>query len=143
MSQEIINVLNYLGEQLGIAIDWTSENIWPQVMDILGQYRLMEIIKIGLWMALEFGVILVAVIVSIESIKAYKTINKTKESNFWWEQRHDGSFELTLESIGLMTIMGFVGAIFLFVFSGDISEILKWIIVPEIKYLEMLKGLMA
>lgn len=47
MSQEIINVLNYLGEQLGIAIDWTSENIWPQVMDILGRYRLFEIISIS------------------------------------------------------------------------------------------------
>ena len=44
MSQEIINVLNYLGEQLGIAIDWTFENVWPQVMDILERYRLLEIV---------------------------------------------------------------------------------------------------
>ena len=143
MSQEIINVLNYLCEQLGVAIAWTSENVWPQVVDILGRYRLMEIIKIGLWTALEFGVILAAVIVFIKIVKAYKTINKTKENNFWWEQRYDGRFELTLGSIGLMTIMGFAGVTFLFVFFGDIGEILKWIIIPEIKYLEMLKGLMA
>lgn len=143
MSQEIINVLNYLCEQLGVAIDWTSENVWPQVVDILGRYRLMEIIKIGLWTALEFGVILAALIVFVKSIKAYKTINKTKENNFWWEQRYDGRFELTLGSIGLMATMGFVGVIFLSAFSEDVGEILKWVIVPEIKYLEMLKGLMA
>ena len=35
MSEEIIKVLDYLGEQLGIVIDWSSENVWPQVMDIL------------------------------------------------------------------------------------------------------------
>ena len=28
MSQEIINVLNHLSEQIGIAIDWSSENVW-------------------------------------------------------------------------------------------------------------------
>ena len=143
MSQEIISVLNYLGEQIGVAIDWTSENVWPQVVDILGRYRLMEIIKMGLRMALEFGVILAALIVFIKSIKAYKTINKTKENNFWWEQRYDGSFELTFEGVGLMVIMGFAGVAFLVAFSVDIGEILKWIIVPEIKYLEMLKGLMT
>ena len=48
MSQEIINVLNYLGEQLGIAIGWTSENVWPQVMDILGRYRLFELATTGI-----------------------------------------------------------------------------------------------
>lgn len=31
MSEEIIKVLDYICEQLGIAIDWTAENVWPQV----------------------------------------------------------------------------------------------------------------
>ena len=55
MSQEIINVLNYLGEQLGIAIDWSSENVWPQVMDILGRYRLFELATTGIWLVIEVG----------------------------------------------------------------------------------------
>lgn len=29
MSQEIINVLDNLGEKFGIAIDWSNENILP------------------------------------------------------------------------------------------------------------------
>ena len=143
MSQEIISVLNYLGEQLGVAIDWTSENVWPQVMDILGRYRLMEIINMGLWMVFELSVVLIAVIVFIKGAKAYKTVNKTKESNFWWDRLYDGSIELSFEGSFLMVIMGFAGVAFLVAFSVGIGEILKWIIVPEIKYLEMLKGLMA
>lgn len=143
MSQEIISVLNYLGEQLGVAIDWTSENVWPQVVDILGRYRLMEIINMGLWMVFEFSVVLIAVIVFVKGVKAYKTVNKTKGSNFWWEQCYYGSIELSFEGGFLMVIMGFTGVAFLVAFSVNIGEILKWIIVPEIKYLEMLKGLMA
>ena len=53
MSEEIIKVLDYLGEQLGIAIDWTSENVWPQVMDILGRYRLFELVSTGFWLIME------------------------------------------------------------------------------------------
>ena len=31
MSQQIIEVLDYLFEKFGIAIDWTSENIMPYI----------------------------------------------------------------------------------------------------------------
>ena len=47
MSEEIIKVLDYLGAQIGIAIDWSSENVWPQVTDILGRYRLFELATTG------------------------------------------------------------------------------------------------
>ena len=58
MSQEIINVLNYLGEQLGIAIDWSSENVWPQVVDILGRYRLFELVTTGIWLVIELAMLI-------------------------------------------------------------------------------------
>ena len=60
MSQEIINVLNYLGEQLGIAIDWSSENVWPQVMDILGRYRLFELATTSIWLVIELAMLIFA-----------------------------------------------------------------------------------
>lgn len=31
VSDQIIEVLNYLGEKLGVTIDWTSENVLPYV----------------------------------------------------------------------------------------------------------------
>ena len=55
MSQEIINALNYLGEQFGIAIDWSSENVWPHVMDILERYRLFEFTTTGIWLVIELA----------------------------------------------------------------------------------------
>ncbi len=45
MSQEIITVLEYIGEKLGIAIDWTAENVMPQVLAVLSRYRILEIVE--------------------------------------------------------------------------------------------------
>ena len=78
MNQEIINVLNYLGEQLGIAIDWTSENVWSQVMDILGRYRLLEIVYSCLWIVIQSAFIVYALVVFVKCFKASDKIRTTK-----------------------------------------------------------------
>ena len=142
MSQEIINVLNYLGEQLGIVIDWTSENVWPQVMDILGRYRLLEIINNCLWIIAEISMVIFAIIIFIKCAKAYMNLKKTNESNFWWRRGHSSTW-ITGFGITLMFIAGFLGLISLLFIPMDIGDTLKWLIIPEIKYLEMLKTLMA
>ena len=141
MSQEIINVLNYLGEQLGIVIDWSSENIWPQVMDILGRYRLMEIVYSCLWILIQSAFIVYALVVFVKCFKASDKIRTTKQDNFWW---HSGYTRNWLSGAGkiLVTTAGFFGGASLCTIPIEVSDLLKWIIVPEIKYLEMLKGLM-
>lgn len=108
MSQEIINVLDYLGKKLGIAIDWSSENVWPQVMDILGRYRLLEIISECLSIVCEIGIIVFAIIIFTKSAKAYINFKKTNEDNFWWY----GNCSLTWITgfgMGLIIIAGFLG----------------------------------
>ena len=139
MSQEIINVLNYLAEQLGIAIDWTSENVWPQVMDILGRYRLMEIISTSLWLFAEAAMIVCGLVVATKCIKANAKIRATKEDNFWW---YKGYSTIWMSGAGTIVtaIVVSLGIASLVIFPMDIGELLKWFIVPEIKYLEMLKG---
>ena len=125
MSQEIINMLNYLSEQLGIVIDWTAENVWSQVMDILSRYRLLEIINNCLLVIGEIGMVIFAIIVFTKSAKGYSTI---------WG---------TGFGMALMIAAGFLGIISLISVPMEIIDTLKWIIIPEIKYLEILKGLMA
>ena len=142
MSQEIINVLNYLGEQLGVAIDWTAENVWPQVMDILGRYRLLEMISSGLMIIAEIAMIVASLIVAIKCIEANIKIKATKENNFWWSE---GYFSTQLSGAGmtLVIVAAFFGIGALFIVPADIGELLRWAIVPEIQYLEMLKGLVG
>lgn len=140
MSQEIINVLNYLGEQLGIAIDWTSENVWPQVMDILGRYRLFELVSTGFWLIMDVVMVFGAFLILKRMAKDYMKIKADQEDNFWWRKRY-GDNELTGFGWALLIISLLLGMISVISIPIDIGEMFKWFIVPEIKYIEMLKGL--
>ena len=142
MSQEIINVLNYLGEKLGIAIDWTSANVMPQVTNILGRYRIMEIVSNSMAIILCIVAIIVMIAVITKSIKAHILMMKTKEDNFWWVKGYSTNWMTGMGgSILLIAIMcGAFGAGFFFVVLRDLLE---WIFVPEIQYLELLKGFIA
>lgn len=141
MSQEIINVLNYLGEQLGIAIDWTSENVWPQVMDILGRYRLFELVSTGFWLIMEVVMVFGVFLILKRMAKDYMKIKADQEDNFWWRKRY-GDNELAGFGWALLIISLLLGMISVMSIPIDIGEMFKWFIVPEIKYIEMLKGLM-
>ena len=139
MSQEIINVLNYLGEQLGIAIDWSSENIWPQVMDILGRYRLMEIVYSCLWIVIQSAFIVYALVVFVKCFKASDKIRTTKQDNFWWYSGYTSNW---LSGAGVVLVITAVisGVTSLCMLPMEVGDLLKWLIIPEVKYLEMLKG---
>lgn len=141
MNQEIINVLNYLGEQLGIVIDWSSENVWPQVMDILGRYRLFELVSISFWLIMEVVMVFGVFLILKRMAKDYMKIKADQEDNFWWRRCY-GDNELTGFGWALLIISFLLGVISVISIPIDIVEMFKWFIVPEIKYFEMLKGLM-
>ena len=43
VSSEIIEVLDYLGEKFGIAIDWTSNNVLPYLQALVDKFIKWEI----------------------------------------------------------------------------------------------------
>ena len=141
MSQEIINVLNYLGEQLGIAIDLSSENVWPQIMDILGRYRLLGIVSSCLWIVVQAAFIVYALVVFVKCFKASVKIKVTKQDNFWWYSAYSANWMSNAGAV-LLIIAGIFGLTSLCILPIEVGDLLRWIIVPEIEYLEMLKGLM-
>lgn len=50
MSEEIIEVLDALGEKFGIAINWTSENVMPYLQQLCNKYVTYEIATSVVWM---------------------------------------------------------------------------------------------
>lgn len=38
VSEQIIEVLEYLGEKFGVAIDWSSDNVLPMVKELCAKY---------------------------------------------------------------------------------------------------------
>lgn len=141
MSEEIINVLNYLFGQLGIAVDWTSENVWPQVIDILGRYRIFQIIRYVLLIIACICGIIILMVIWKKAIKAYIICTKEHNENFWWyysSYNRDIRMQGYTEALVAATIVGGILTLLGIIFSTD--ALLNWTFVPEIKYLELLNG---
>jgi hypothetical protein len=74
--------------------------------------------------------------------KNYMTFKKSGEINFWWYKCYSSACLTGFGTVGLTagilcTIFGLVGV------PNNIEELFKWAIIPEIQYLEMLKGLIG
>ena len=140
MSQEIINVLEYIGGKLGIVLDWTSENIWPQVLDILGRYRILQIVISGIWVAVALIVLVVLICLWVKIFKAYLTCVKNKEDNLWWTL-----YGRNIDCTGFSFAAIILTAIALFLIIPTLiiqpGEILEWVFIPEIRFLELFKSI--
>ena len=63
MGNEIIKVLDNLGEKFGIAIDWSSENVFPYLQDLTKRIVNYEIMNHFIWIGVSIiGLIILTVI---------------------------------------------------------------------------------
>ncbi len=69
MSTEIVQVLDYLCSKIGITIDWTAENIWPQAVEFMGRYRTYSIAQYIFWIVVSVGFIIFSTIVIKYALK--------------------------------------------------------------------------
>lgn len=74
MSDEIIKLLDDLGQRFGIAIDWSSENVLPYLQDLMRRYINYEIITSIVWL-------IVFVICSIGMIIAIRKLLKHQQEH--------------------------------------------------------------
>jgi hypothetical protein len=140
MSQEVITVLEYIEQKLGIAVDWTAENIWPQVMDILSRYRILQIVINSIWLAFALITLVIFIGLWVKIFKAYLTCTKNQEDNFWWNWLN---YSYEADSTGsTFTAAVITGVVLLFIIPTLIimpGEILEWVFIPEIQFLELFK----
>ena len=81
VSSEIIEVLDYLGEKFGIAIDWTSNNVLPYLQTLADKFIKWEISTSIVWIVIAAFVI-VAMIVLI-NLKGIREINEEIDGMLW------------------------------------------------------------
>ena len=81
MGNEVIKVLNHLGDQFGVVIDWSSANVMPYLNDLM-----TRMIKYGIYINIYhiiYAIFITAlfIIVTIVLYKiAYKMILKSEEN---------------------------------------------------------------
>ena len=132
MSDEIIKVLDNLGQRFGIAIDWTSENVIPYLQNLFDRYINYDIfINI-----LEMSILLVLTIVF--GILSYKWLKKwNKENEKQWLERNEKVLYIL---ITFVSIFGILLLLDLILFPYGIDSLLKDIYIPEVRILELIKG---
>ena len=116
VSDQIIEVLNYLGEKLGLTIDWTSENVLPYVQTLCSKYINWEIATSVVWLVVGIALIILAVI----SFKGARNPNINDEG-------------LLYVFFAILLISGIIMIFF------QIFDIIKCIYIPELQIYEYIK----
>lgn len=70
MSDEIIKILDDLGQRFGIVIDWSSENVMPYLQDLVGRFTSYEIATSIMWMIVGLIFLLAGIIFSFKIVKS-------------------------------------------------------------------------
>lgn len=81
VSSEIIEVLDYLGEKFGIAIDWTSNNVLPYLQTLADKFIKWEISTSIVWIVIA-AFVMAAMIVLI-NLKGIREINEETYGMLW------------------------------------------------------------
>lgn len=78
-SEQFIEIFNFLASQMGIIIDWTSENVVPYMQDFSSRFIRYEIAKSVTW------IIIVLIISLILFILAKMATKEHRESDYYSE----------------------------------------------------------
>lgn len=117
MLDEIIKLLDDLGQRFGIAIDWSSENVMPYLKDLVSRFTTYEIATSIMWLIVGL-IFLLAGIFSIKIVKSKDSIHSLI------------LFPVILAVIGIVMIM------------CQISDIITCCTIPEKMILEYINYLL-
>ena len=139
MSQEIIKVLEYLGEKLGIAIDWTTENVLPYAEQLFKRYVTLKITYASIGTVIGIALAVTAIVLGVTLIKAYNKTEETGDDNIWWEYDWGPSIcgAFAIAAIIICVIIAIITIL------CEVSSLIEWIIIPEIPFAKEIASLLG
>ena len=84
MSEEIIKVLDDLGDRFGIAIDWTSENVLPYLQNLMDRFITYNI-AVNILYITVCAIIIVGSIIGIPKISRYAQKKMEENPHSDWD----------------------------------------------------------
>lgn len=140
MSDAIIKVIDHLAEKIGVAVDWTAENILPQVLDIMARYRAYEIVLNLLLVLLCIGwVVCVYIAVKGWILPARKRCKENKEDNFWF-WNCGGDIEPNIAGIIILAFAIGISLAAIILGIKGIGELTRWALIPEVQFYKLISG---
>lgn len=147
--KEIIKVLDYISEKLGIAVDWTTENVLPYAKDVIGDYVTYEIVSNAFGLAISVSMVIISALLLRWLSKSYTECKATEKSTALFDYYYYSGLQeksYTLNDLGrAVSIVAPCITIICLPLSISIAiELLKWCITPEValfsKMLRVLGG---
>lgn len=108
LSTEIITILEYLCDKLGIAVDWTSQNILPYLQQLTEKFIRWEMCTSIAWIVIAAVVILVALTFLIIDSASYGAIDD-----------------------GILTVFVIIAVIGLIIIGCQVFDIIECNVFPE------------
>ena len=118
-SKELIEVFEYLGEQIGVAVDWSSENVVPYITELCGKYIDWEIATSVAWFVMAL-ILLIATIVL---------------AKWGWKKATD-RYDEELWKIAIVVCVWLIAIVVMSVSSTQVMDILKCKFFPELQIYE-------
>ena len=134
-SEQFKDIFNMLCEKIGVAIDWTQDNIVPYVMELCKRFVIFNIVEEALWLVSGIAAVVVIGFLFKAVFKDYKKSADTRDDTFWWYWYSD----CISPKVGTIFVFVTGGAMLLFgliIIPCSILELLKWAIVPEVQIIK-------
>ena len=134
MGEEVIKVLKHLGDQFGVAIDWSSANIMPYLNDLMGR-----IVKYGIYINIYnifFNIFCIALFVGITVVLyklANRAIKKPENSEDNLAEALSIAYVVSCVATVVVIVVGIVGI------SDSVTNIIELNTVPEKYVIEMIQ----
>lgn len=130
VSQQIIEVIDNLAQKLGVAIDWSQQNIMPYLQELCGKYIKWEIGTSVMWIC--FGVLLI--VGGFLCVKAGNKWHNTHKNDFMYEG---------LGKVALYICAVVVWLIALFMIMHQICDIVTCCTFPEMQIFNYINSLLS
>ena len=88
MNEEMIKVFDYIGNKLGIAIDYTQENIQPYLEDLWNRFITYELVCHIIYSTIGAVLLIVGFITIYKYFKASKLAEEGKSDGFFYESQY-------------------------------------------------------
>lgn len=125
MGNDVIAVIDHLCSKLGVAIDWTSENAIPMILQLLHEYARYLQVHNGVWLAISTAIGLAAAtafMVTRKAISAHKPWA-------WIQAVSDGTSSDIADT--LMVISTVVTVVAFFLVGWSLAELVKSLAAPD------------
>lgn len=139
MDKELCNVIDKIAEKIGVAIDWSSENVMPYIQDIMQRYRTMNIVNDIIVTTVCAIIITICVIVAVKITKGITNGSQNMVSSIWFDADYDAVSIFSMMTSIIIAISFLISVIML---CGATGELMGWLYVPEVEFLGVLKGFM-